>query len=507
MPLGCNNNGPNVGIDGTGVIDLTANVLYVITYTMVGSVPTYTIHELSLTNLADAVPPVVVAASHMLTNGSTYVFNATYQRQRPALLEANGNVYAGFGSFCDFAGSQSRGWLLGWQAGSLTPLAANRLNDALAKSNGDFFLSSIWMAGYGLSADSAGDIYFVTGNSDPKSYNGVTNVQESVVKVSADLSQLLSIFTPSNVVQLDQGDVDFGSGGALVLPTAGSSATPLVAAAGKYGTMFLLDQNDLGGFSESGNNDLAQEQIGGCWCGLSYFDAAKDSLPRIVASGGNNVTLWSVQNSPSVTLTPAGTSGSLPGGQDPGFFTAVSSAGNRPGAIVWAVARPANVPGPIELFAFKSAPRLGSTTLKTLYEATAGYWDSTGGDANVVPVVANGKVYVASYQQLNIFGLGGKKAGPKRPHALVAYHPTRNSPHEVTGTLLTINGSTLRLRTRGGTVVQVDDTDAVRDERSVDLVPGAPFTIQGRYDAAGVLHAATILGAKPSPSTWPPDRR
>ena len=62
---------------------------------------------------------------------ATFQFNATYQRQRPGLLEANGNIYAGFGSFCDFSASMSRGWLLGWQAGSLTPLAANRLNDTL----------------------------------------------------------------------------------------------------------------------------------------------------------------------------------------------------------------------------------------------------------------------------------------------------------------------------------------------------------------------------------------
>ncbi len=47
-PLGCNNNGPNVGIDGTPVIDRAAGVMYVIAYTLEGSVPTYRIHELSL---------------------------------------------------------------------------------------------------------------------------------------------------------------------------------------------------------------------------------------------------------------------------------------------------------------------------------------------------------------------------------------------------------------------------------------------------------------------------
>lgn len=504
-PLGCNNNGPNVGIDGTPVIDLAANVMYVITYTMVASVPTYTIHELSLSNLTDVVSPVVVAASHMLTNGTTYYFNATYQRQRPALLEANGNIYAGFGSFCDFAGSSSRGWLLGWQAGSLTPLAANQLNDALPGPP-SFFLSSIWMSGDGVAADPSGNIYFVTGNSAPKTYNGDTAIQESTVKISADLTQLLSIFTPSDVNALDRDDNDFGSGGVLLLPTPSSSATPLAAAAGKVGVMFLMNRNSLGGYNKNSNDVLAQENIGGCWCGLSYFDAATDSLPRIVASGGDSVTVWSVQNSPSVKLSPAGSSPGLPSGQDSGFFTAVSSNGSQPGAIIWAVSRPSNVPGPIELSAFTSQAS-SSSLLQTLYQATGGYWDSTGGNSNVVPVVANAKVYVASYEQLDIFGLGGTKGAPTRPPGLVAYHPTTNAPHEITGTLLGISGSLLTLRSRTGTSVLVDDSAAVRQERSADLIIGEPFTARGRYDGAGLLHATVILRAKPSPSSWPPDRR
>ena len=212
-PLGCNNNGPNVGIDGTPVIDKPANVMYVIAYVTQGSTPAYYLHELSLADLSDVVAPVLVSASHMLANGYQFTFNATYQRQRPALLESKGIVYAGFGSFCDFSASQSRGWLLGWQAGSLTPLAANRLNDTQPSSPDDFFLSSIWMSGYGLAADGSGNVYFVTGNSDPSgtTYNSVTNIAESVAKVSSDLTRLRSFFTPSDVDSLDQADADFGS--------------------------------------------------------------------------------------------------------------------------------------------------------------------------------------------------------------------------------------------------------------------------------------------------------
>jgi hypothetical protein len=508
-PLGCNNNGPNVGIDGTPVIDRHANLMYVIAYTLQSSVPTYTIHELSLANLTDMVAPVVVSASHTLTNGTSFAFNATYQRQRPGLLEANGNIYAGFGSFCDFSASMSRGWLLGWQTGSLTPLAANRLNDTLATSPDSFFLSSVWMSGYGVAADAQGNIYFVTGNSDPSgtTYNSITNISETVAKVNASLTQVISFFTPSDANGLDQGDADFGSGGVVLLPKVGSQP-PLAAAAGKEGTLFLLNRRNLGGYTPSGpNDDVDEESIGGCWCGQTYFDAASDSVPRIVASGGNNVTVWKVPTSPPIKLVKAGASPGLPGGQDPGFFTTVSSAGSSPGAIIWALARPQNVPGNVTLFAFKAEPSSGST-LQTLFQAAAGTWESSGGNANIVPVVANGKVYVASYEQLNVFGLLGANAKaatpPTPPHK--APRAANSAPHEVTGTLLTISGKLLTLRTRTGMVARVDDSDALRRERSAVLVTGEPFSAIGTVDANGVLHATAIVREKRSQETWPPDR-
>jgi hypothetical protein len=509
-PLGCNNNGPNVGIDGTPVIDRPANAMYVIAYTLQGSMPTYTLHKLNLANLADTVTPVVVSASHTLTNGSTFAFNATYQRQRPGLLEANGNIYAGFGSFCDFSASMSRGWLLGWQTGSLTPLAANRLNDTLATSPDSFFLSSVWMSGYGVAGDHQGNIYFVTGNSDPSgtTYNSVTNISESVVKVSSDLTQVLSFFTPSDANGLDQGDADFGSGGVILLPKVGSQP-PLAAAAGKEGTLFLLNRRNLGGYTPSGpNNDLDEEAVGGCWCGQSYFDAASDSMPRIVASGGNNVTVWKVPTSPPIKMASAGSSQGLPGGQDPGFFTTVSSAGTSPGAIIWALARPQSVPGNLTLFALKAEPSSSGSTLQMLFQAAAGTWQSSGGNANLVPVVANGKVYVASYGQLDVFGLLGsnmKAATPLTP-PVKAPRATVNAPHEITGTLVTISGSTLTLRTRTGMMARVNDSDALQHERSAVLVVGEPFNAKGTYDAAGVLHATAILREKRSQETWPPDR-
>ena len=150
----------------------------------------------------------MVSASRKLTNNTNFVFDARYQRQRPALLLSKGSVYAAFGSFCDFSANHSRGWLLGWNQTTLTPLAANQLDNTQATSPNSFFLSSIWMSGYGPAADDEGNIYFITGNSDYSgtTYDGTTNIQESVVKLSPDLSKVIDLFTPSNRGNLDQAD-------------------------------------------------------------------------------------------------------------------------------------------------------------------------------------------------------------------------------------------------------------------------------------------------------------
>ena len=123
---------PNVGIDSTPVIDWASQTLFVMAYVNVNNAtPTYFLHALNLTTLNDKVPPLLVQASHTLTNGAVVSFDATYQRERAALLFANGKVYSAFTSYCDFQGTHTGGWLLGWtwNGTTLTALPANQLND------------------------------------------------------------------------------------------------------------------------------------------------------------------------------------------------------------------------------------------------------------------------------------------------------------------------------------------------------------------------------------------
>jgi hypothetical protein len=393
----CDFNPAHIGINSTPVIDRAAGMLFVAIYTSNGGVPTYRLHALSLTTLADTIPPIFVTASHGLTNGTTYTFQASKVRQRAALLEANGNIYVAFTSFCDLFANVSRGWVLGWNASTLKPLAANQLNDKLATSLNNEFLSTVWMSGAGLASSADGGVFFATGNSANGSYDSVNNLSESVVKMSSDLTKVTDFFTPSNVNTM--GDNDLSAGGVLVIPTQSGPIPNLAVAVGKDGRMFFMNQQNLGKFTSGGPDKvLGTFPVGGCWCAESYYKGS-DGVGRVLSSAGDTIISWKVQTSPSVTLVKERTLSGLVSGQDPGFFTSVSSNGTQSGtAVIWAVSRPTNTnPATILLYAFNAAN--GSL----LFSETAGTWPNPG-NANIVPVVANGQVFVASNQQLAIFG-------------------------------------------------------------------------------------------------------
>ena len=59
----------------------------------------------------------------------------------------------------------------------------------------------------------------------------------------------------------------------------------------------------------------------------------------------------------------------------------------------------------------------------------------------------------------------------RRPPGLVSH--ANEAPHEVTGTLLEINGSALSIKTRAGKTVMIDATKAAQAQRSAILVPSA----------------------------------
>jgi outer membrane protein assembly factor BamB len=508
-PLGCGNNGPNVGINGTPVIDLALGEMFLITY-LNGPSPTYQLHALNLTTLADQVPPVTVAATQTLTDGSAFAFNATYQRQRPALLNVKGMIYAGFGSFCDFDANLSRGWVLGWRASNLAPLAHSELNDSQATSPTSFFLSSVWMSGSGPAAFPNGTIYFSTGNSDcnfyddpelcpsQTTYNGVTNIQESVINIDANLSTRLGVFTPSNVYAMDMNDADLGAAGVMLTSALQDGGTSLATIVSKDGRLWLLNAASL-------PTILDMKQLSnGCWCAPAFFRGS-DGIDRVVTSAGDALQSWQIQGS-TPQLVAEATAYVQNTVEDPGFFTVVSSNHRKAGsAIIWAVARPTATTA-LTLYAFAAMPVNGTFT--QLYSSPAGQWPNLGANANTVPVVANGKVYVGSYKALMIFGPNGSAATATASVPIADSNPLPlGITRRVSGQLLSFSGTDLTLLTRLGSTVHVDDAVAAANWRISMLTVGHAYTVLGNSSPnSRVVQAAAVSRAKSSPATWPEDR-
>jgi hypothetical protein len=275
--------------------------------------------------------------------------------------------------------------------------------------------------------------------------------------------------------------------------------TNLATIVSKDGRLWLLNASSLPTILDM------QQLASGCWCAPSFFRGS-DGINRIVTSAGNALQSFQIQDTATPQLAPEATAYVQNTIQDPGFFTVVSSNGRKAGsAIIWAVARPTSST-PLTLYAFAAMPVNGTFT--QLYSSPAGQWPNLGGNANIVPVVANGKVYVGSYQALMIFGPNGSAvpASASVPIAASAALPPAIT-RRVSGQLLSLGGTDLRLLTRKGETVQVDDALAVANRRVSMLTVGHSYTVLGTAARdSNVVTASAVSRAKPSTATWPEDR-
>lgn len=516
-PQSCDNNSATVGITGTPTIDRQTQTLYLISYTLEAGQPTHKLHALDLSSLNEkAGSPQIVSATQKLSDQSDFHFNAAYQRHRAALLQANGNIYAGFASFCDFKAANSRGWVLGWNAATLAGLASSELTNRRADAttadcpwppggSHPCYLSSVWMSGYGLAADRDGSIFFATGNTGPGTADHTLNIAESVVKVSSGLS-VLDLFTPNNAKLLDANDADFGSGGVMVVPDLSSGPLQHMAvAAGKDGRLFIMDRDNLGGFHTP---DVPKNvPIDHCLCGPSYFEGA-DGQPRIVSSGGNTLRAWKVNTSQSPALALEGAGTINPSAQAGGFFTSISSNGKQSGtAVIWAVGRLArNDPSKrLTLYAFDASA--AGASLPLIWSSAAGNWNSPSNNSDVVPTVANGMVYVASYRQLSIFG----QKRPQPPQVLASLTldslqaaPEPSSGSAYWGKVLKIDGSHLSLELRTGKILDVDVSPAARAGTARIVTEGQSTKVSGAMNTRGTFEADYLWRVE-DPSLWGAD--
>ena len=244
-----------IGILGTPVIDPAASTLYVVHYTFTfngtGNLYAYYLHALDLVTGAEKFNgPVPIQA---IVPGSGWAglenpannqlpFNALQQLQRPGLLLLNGTVYVAFGSHGDEA--PWHGWLIGYDASTLQQTSV--FNTSANNAAGD----SIWQGGRGIAADSAGNIYFATGNGTT---DDVASWGESVLRLTTGSGlNLADYFTPAEWNELNNNDTDTGATGPVLIP-----GTNLLYAIGKEGELFLLDQTNLG-HQAPGNKQVVQ---------------------------------------------------------------------------------------------------------------------------------------------------------------------------------------------------------------------------------------------------------
>jgi hypothetical protein len=510
LPGQCTNGGPNLGINSTPTMDPATHTIYLIAYTYESQKPVYRVHALDPSTLQDTVTPTVIKASAKLSDGTKYPFNPHESRQRASLLLQNGNLYAGFASFCDYDANLSRGWILGWNAATLQALPANELTDSWAHTTNDFFLSAIWMSGFGLAGSASGDVYFITGNSDysSDSFDPEKNIEESVVQMPADLSGVKHMFTPMDAQYgwkaLDASDLDFGAGGFMLLPPQHGQPSNLAVATGKVGVTYVFNADDVSNGQPNGGAAYSSVHSDNCWCGPSYF-VGSDGTSRIVTSGNNTAKTFKLKARGTPTLTLDKTLGQVEGVYFPGFFTSVSSNGTTAGtSIVWAMGRPTDFGQELLKLHAYDAEKGGQ-----IFVADAGYWTNSISDSNTVPVVANGKVYIATVKSLAIFGLRRNGATPAKlappPQIIDSRVALEPGQHEIRGTVRDISGYRLNVELRDGRTLVVDATDAAAKYKVAPPSVGHGLVARGAIEG-GIMKAVQVGHAPDHGYAWPEDR-
>jgi hypothetical protein len=176
----------------------------------------------------------------------------------------------------------------------------------------------------------------------------------------------------------------------------------------------------------------------------------------------------------------------------PGFFTTVSSNGtNSNTAIIWAIGRPTGTDNHVTLYAFSGTK--SGTTLPLLWSGSAGTWPNLGGNANLVPTVANGMVYVASYKQLAIFGITSHAANLQPESAPSLAKPTGAL---FWGTIKSVNDTDIVLALRTGELLEVDLSEAYKNGMSVVPYLGENVAVSGKLAPDGVMLARIMWRVK-----------
>ena len=288
---------------------------------------------------------------------------------------SNGWVYVGIGSHCDDRVTVVTGWMLRYDT-SLNLLSTFNTEDDPASES----LASIWMSGYASVADASGNIFFATGNGPFDANTGGKNYGESVVKLTPDLSTVLTWFTPADWATLNTSDTDQGAGGVMIIPGSND-----IVSKGKEGRIFLLNQSNLGGMTSNDSGALQIfKDLDGTWGGPAYF-SGPGGVQYVYYQSNDHALRSFTFNGSQLSLFQTATGNGGFGGSSP----VVSSNGSQTGTgIVWVAQR-------------------GSTVTLQAYDAT-----------NITNPLFTGKCrYMVEQPSKSIrFPVSGKWAGLCRRH-------------------------------------------------------------------------------------------
>jgi uncharacterized protein (TIGR03437 family) len=415
--VACGSIVPEIGITATPVIDDASGALYVVAMTEEGSGDGY-VHRLHALDVATGAEkpasPVEISASvpGRGDGNNTIQFKPWLYKERAGLLLLKGAVYTAWSSECD--SGNYHGWLIGYDAGTLQQVAAYA-------DTPDWEAGSFWQSGAAPAADAKGNIYVVSANGTFDANQGGSDLGDSVIKLSTSRGLTVAdYFAPYNAGTLDNEDLDVGSSGALLLPdAAGSPAHPhLLVSGSKSGSIYLLDQDNLGQFHAGADDQIVQSIQGavGPVFGIPayfnntlYFSAAHDQLKAFPVRDG----LLSAKPA-SATSSSFAVLGSVP---------SISANGAADG-IVWTI-------DPTGLLQAYDASDLSLH----LYQGSLGSSIKFS-----TPTIANGKVYVGTTNSLVVFGFADPGAGPVS--SIVSSAGFRPGP-VAPGSLISLFGSNL----------------------------------------------------------------
>lgn len=388
---------PDIGITPTPVIDISSSSIYVLMRTKESTRnggPRYVqrLHILDIRSGAEKLPAVEIRAS-VRGNGDgsrngVVEFDPLHENPRAALLLDHGVVYLSWASSCDVG--PYHGWVIAYDAKTLRQVGVFNATPRGSEAG-------IWQGDAGLAADSAGNVYAVTGNGTYDE-GSPPNYGNTVLKLGLSASGFVvrDYFTPSNQEALSKADLDLGSGGPLLLPDESGASKHMVFVTGKAGVSYLIDRDRMGHY-RPGNDTHAIQTL---HTSESGFGSSAYWNHTLFVWGSNDVLKAYRLTAGRITSPPMlGPTRSV----DPGATPVVSSNGDRNG-IVWAIQtrtwRGANKPAVLHAYAAADIRR-------ELYNSEINPSRDRAGTALrfTMPTVANGRVFVGAKGEVDVYGL------------------------------------------------------------------------------------------------------